>query len=102
MSKKHSKREILTGTILSTGEKEYFKLENIPDFICTHGYNSNLEISTLEGETIASTFGVFLNRIVPEVRELIIEDLQDMQLGGTEPSKSYTLTLEEVDELIKY
>lgn len=83
------------GTILSTGEKEYFQIKDIPSFICTHGYFSDLEITTLDGVLIANTFGIFLNKILPNVRQLIIEDLVAMQTGVIEISENYTVTLEE-------
>lgn len=82
---------ILRGVVIETGKEEKFKLKNIPDFICTYGYFSDLEILDSQGNMIANTFGVFLNRILPEIREMIIDDLIAMQTGEVEPSEDYVI-----------
>lgn len=74
------------GIVISTGEEFIFPESKIPDFIVLNGMKSDLHIETLDGDFLANTFGLFLNRVVSmEYRETFIERLVELQTGQATP-----------------
>ena len=45
------------------GRTELHSLQEVADFICTHGLYDDLLITTADGEPFISTFGIYIDRI---------------------------------------
>ena len=84
------------------------RYEDLPDCIVDMAMkNMSVELKVIDYnnyETLATTYGFFLNRCDPDVREDIIERLQELQLGDKE-IKTYKIidedTLEQVENNLR-
>ena len=45
------------------GRTELHSMQEVADFICTHGLYDDLLITTADGEPFISTFGIYIDRI---------------------------------------
>lgn len=79
------KYPLLVGHSL-TGTTNLRGLQEVADFICTHGLYGDLMITTSDGQPFISTFGIYIDRIADmEYREQLLKVLipMQMELDGT-------------------
>lgn len=61
-------------------EKELFSVQEVAEFICSEGKNSDVSIYQENGLLLLNTFGLFLNKITDmEYREELLKVLVPMQ-----------------------
>ena len=68
------------------GRTELHSLQEVADFICTHGLYDDLLITRADGEPFISTFGIYIDRIADmRYREQLLKVLipMQMELDGT-------------------
>ena len=98
--KKYTKEEMIDIAkskgfyFVETSNDDYFEIakDDLADFIIqeTERCGHNLEISVYtpykEDEPVLTTYGWFLNKIKPKLREEIIDRLVELQTGEKEPN----------------
>lgn len=97
--KKYTKEEMIDIAknkgfyFLETSNDDYFEIakDDLVDFIileterCGHDVDMAVYTPYREDEPVLTTFGCFLNRIKPKLREEIIDRLIELQMGQEEP-----------------
>ena len=64
------------------GNKRLHSIQEVADFICTHGQYGDLTITQEDGTPFLDTFGIYINRISDmEYREELLKVLVPMQIG---------------------
>ena len=62
------------------GNKRLRSIEAVAEFICTHGQYGDVRITTMEGNELLDTFGIYINKISDmEYREELLKVLVPMQ-----------------------
>lgn len=70
----------------SRGNQELHSIQEVADFICTQGLESDLLITQEDGSYFLNTFGIYIDRIADmEYREALLKVLipMQMELDGT-------------------
>ena len=78
---------------VETSRDDYFEIakDDLADFIlleadrCGHDVEITVYTPYREDEVVLTTYGCFLNRIKPKLREEIIDRLVELQMGQEEP-----------------
>lgn len=97
--KKYTKEEMIDIAknkgfyFVETSNEDYFEIakDDLVDFIileaerCGHDVEISVYTPYREDEPVLTTFGWFLNRIKPKLREEIIDRLVELQMGQKEP-----------------
>lgn len=68
------------------GDQELHSIQEVADFICTQGLESDLLITKEDGSYFLNTFGIYIDRIADmEYREALLKVLipMQMELDGT-------------------
>lgn len=68
------------------GNQELHNIQEVADFICTQGLESDLLITQKDGSYFLNTFGIYIDRIADmEYREALLRVLipMQMELDGT-------------------
>lgn len=99
--KKYTKEEMIDIAknkgfyFVETSNNDYFEIakDDLADFIileterCGHSVDIAVYTPYRQDETVLTTFGWFLNRIKPKLREEIIDRLVELQMGQEEPKE---------------
>ncbi len=65
----------------SEGEEKLSSVQDVADFICTHGQKENVTITREDGSPFLNTFGIYIDRIVDmDYRNLLLPVLIPMQM----------------------
>ena len=96
--KKYTKEEMVDIAkkgfyFVETSRDDYFEIakDDLADFIvleadrCGHDVDITVYTPYREDEVVLTTYGCFLNRIKPKLREEIIDRLVELQMGQEEP-----------------
>ena len=97
--KKYTKEEMIDIAknkgfyFVETSNDDYFEIakDDLVDFIileterCGHDVDVTVYTPYREDEVVLTTYGCFLNRIKPKLREEIIDRLVELQMGQEEP-----------------
>ena len=97
--KKYTKEEMIDIAknkgfyFVETSRDDYFEIakDDLADFIileadrCGHDVEISVYTPYREDEVVLTTYGCFLNRIKPKLREEIIDRLVELQTGQEEP-----------------
>ena len=79
-SKEYELKEEKLYGISDNTEKELYSLEDVAEFICKEGVNSDVSIYKTDGSLLLNTFGTFINKITDmNYRERLLEVLVPMQ-----------------------
>lgn len=74
------KYPLLIGHSLA-GRTRLRSMQEVANFICTHGQYSDLMVTTTDGKPFLSTFGIYIDRISDmEYREELLKILIPMQM----------------------
>lgn len=74
------KYPLLIGHSLA-GRTRLRSMQEVANFICTHGQYSDLMVTTTDGKSFLSTFGIYIDRIADmEYREELLKILIPMQM----------------------
>lgn len=74
------KYPLLIGHSLA-GRTRLRNMQEVANFICTHGQYSDLMVTTTNGKPFLSTFGIYIDRIADmEYREELLKILIPMQM----------------------
>ena len=74
------KYPLLIGHSLA-GRTRLRSMQEVANFICTHGQYSDLMVTTTDGKPFLSTFGIYIDRIADmEYREELLKILIPMQM----------------------